>query len=261
MPDLHAAPATLSLPDAGGDASFAFLPHDTEIFGVPCYRFAGQVQPDGNGAVSAADTARGCEVMLTMKVEAGELPRWQGVLDRNGFSFIDTELTLSGTLVREHRRPLPDGVGFSDDAALVSALAPDLFRDLHSRFRLDAHLAPGQVTTFWNRYLADMVASGRAWALFPMAQGRPVGVCLFAGNRDGAKALDIQLIALEPQVRGAGLASALLAHAVAMTGITAGGTEVYAGARDAMNFYLRNGLVRVGGVAHVFHAWLPRTNG
>ena len=108
-----------SLLDANGDASFAFLPHDTEIFGVPCYRFAGQVQPDGNGAISAADTARGCEVMLTMKVEAGELPRWQGVLDRNGFSFIDTELTLSGTLVREHRRPLPGGFGFSDSYNFV----------------------------------------------------------------------------------------------------------------------------------------------
>ncbi|MBU1248401.1 MAG: GNAT family N-acetyltransferase [Proteobacteria bacterium] len=247
--------ALIILPGDQGQICFRLLPHDTAAFGLPCYGYA----PDADPSSPVTEFAQlQTSAFLTMKIAAEDRQRWAVFLTAHHFAFVDTELRLTGS-VRASNGGLAGDIAFSWDPALTSCLDGALFVDLPSRFSMDPNLDKDRVAGFWRQYLEDMLRIPGHRVLFPVVAGNPVGVCLF---HEQAGRLDIQLIALDAAHRGGGIATSLLGHAAQEWGSREFGTEVYAGARRACNFYLRNGLSRVEQVSHVFHCWTKgRTQG
>jgi ribosomal protein S18 acetylase RimI-like enzyme len=184
----------------------------TTHMGKPCFHLIGELGRIGACSGGLRSKLAATALFVDAKVDVNENTAVRAVQSL-GFQLIDTTVRL--TVPRKAcSGPAPAEIGFvtPDMAAAVAAVAERAF--VHDRFHRDPSIPEAAASAVKRNWALNFFAGRRGdWMVVARRGETPVGFLQLL--RSPADDLVIDLIAVEPQHRGAGLARAMIAFAAA----------------------------------------------
>ncbi len=232
---------------------FRYLEWDSNFFKRPCYMFdvensnitkfdkiADEIQTRFNGA------------FVTVKIDSSYDYHFVQTLQKSGFRYIDTEITLE---FDEKPRAL-------ECNNTIEIIKPDRNKDLPyeelgsvyslTRFHSDPHISSGKADLIWVNYLKNFVIDNYHHMYVALVNGEIAGVVLVNIEK---RQVMLFFVAVMSSVRNAGVGTKLVQEIVRSFEDSAIRTGTQVKNVRALNFYIRNGFNKIYTTRTVMHRW------
>jgi ribosomal protein S18 acetylase RimI-like enzyme len=227
-----------------------------EIMGVRAYRASGSLMPaEAQQAAQVLRSIASQPSFVHARVPSRDLATAHG-LEMQGFRLVDTNVTLeTDALLPGLEAQTAARTARPEDAPAVEQIARRGFEV--SRFHLDPELRPGLANEIKAQWAANFFRGQRGdFMVVAECEGGVAGFLQLLVAPEAVLVID--LIAVEPQFRGRGLASAMIRYAASTCGTPRRlrvGTQI--ANVGSLALYQRLGF-RITASAHVFHLHGPR---
>lgn len=241
------------LRDGEDSYHFRYLEWDSNFFALPCYIFddensnransdkiAGQIQTRLNGA------------FVTVKIDSSHDYHFIQALQKSGFRYIDTEITLEFDKKPNARQC----------TNAIEIIKPDCNKGLPydelgsvfslTRFHSDPHISSNKADLLWVNYLKNFVIEDARHMYVALFNGEVAGVVLVNIEQRQVMLFYVSVIS---SFQNAGVGAKLIQEVVSRyEGLTIRtGTQVKN--LGALNFYIRNGFSKIYKTRTVMHRW------
>ncbi len=231
---------------------FSYLDWDTRFFGLPCYRL--DVNDFSEKAESLKDRIihqfKAC--FITVKIDTVVDYTLFLFLEKCGFNYIDTEVTLEHT--GKNGQPSQNNCFKIDRLNENTGLPYEALGSIFSltRFHADPHIPSVLADQLWIDYLQNYIPDKEHHMFVAKVQDEIVGVFLANETNQGAFLFYSAVIpGFQDKGIGAGLVRTLVN--------TLGNINISTGTQvknvRALNFYIKNGFSKIKCTRTVMHRW------
>lgn len=255
-------------PETGGPLSYALVPWDSELFGLPVYelRFLDEGADDAGVVarwLSGMDPE--ADALVCTKVDQRAVPLLES-LAGDRFYPVETVLELEGALDEANYTPVARSLpvllrpAVEADLPAMSAVAGSAFWS--DRFHLDPNLSDAAADRRYVRWVESAMAAGESVFAYERTDSGAV-IGFYHVRPASADTVDLMLMALDPTLTGLGLGTELYKSGMrecARMGFVTAQTRVAACNLASLNTFMRLGL-SVRGVKTALHRYIPASRG